>query len=111
MEDGDGVTAPYYRKTMLVCSALVQILKYALMGEESLQPAANSHPLKTGYNTLISALIGGGFAMVSHLFFYQLTLIALVWLCVMLHRVWPSDSAACPTIPEPLPPRPKRKRE
>ena len=23
--------------------------------------------------------------MVSHLFFYQLTLIALVWLCVMLH--------------------------
>jgi hypothetical protein len=35
--------------------------------------------------------------MVSHLFFYQLTLIALVWLCVMLQWVWPSDSAACPT--------------
>jgi hypothetical protein len=36
--------------------------------------------------------------MVSHLFFYQLTLIALVWLCLMLHWVWPSDSAAaCPT--------------
>ena len=32
--------------------------------------------------------------MVSHLFFYQLTLIALVWLCVMLQWVWPSDSAA-----------------
>jgi IS1 family transposase len=49
--------------------------------------------------------------MVSHLFFYQLTLIALVWLCLMLHWMWPSDSAACSTIPEPLPPRPKRKRE
>jgi len=49
--------------------------------------------------------------MVSPLFFYQLTLIALVWLCVMLHWMWPSDSAACPTLPEPLPPRPKRKRE
>ena len=36
--------------------------------------------------------------MVSHLFFYQLTLIVLVWLCVMLQWVWPSDSAAgCPT--------------
>ena len=42
--------------------------------------------------------------MVSHLFFYQLTLIVLVWLCVMLHWVWPSNSAAgCPT---PLAPHP-----
>ena len=42
--------------------------------------------------------------MVSHLFFYQLTLIALVWLCLMLHGAWPSDSAAvCPT---PLAPPP-----
>src|SRR5215467_2195811 len=49
--------------------------------------------------------------MVSPLFFYQLTLIALVWLCLMLQWMWPSASAACPTIPEPLPPRPKRKRE
>ena len=49
--------------------------------------------------------------MVSHLFFYQLTLIALVWLCVMLHGVWPSDSAAaCPTPLAPTPPRPKRRR-
>jgi hypothetical protein len=49
--------------------------------------------------------------MVSHLFFYQLTLIALVWLCVMLHWVWPSDSAAaCPTTLAPPPPRPKRRR-
>ncbi len=46
--------------------------------------------------------------MVSHLFFYQLTLIALVWLCVMLHWAWPSDSAvACPTTLASPPPRPK----
>src|SRR4051812_9790244 len=49
--------------------------------------------------------------MVSHLFFYQLTLIALIWLCLMLQWMWPSASTACPTIPEPLPPRPKRNRE
>src|SRR5919106_164994 len=49
--------------------------------------------------------------MVSHLFFYQLTLIALVWLCVMLQWVWPSDpTAVCPTTPEPPPPPPKRHR-
>ena len=50
--------------------------------------------------------------MVSHLFFYQLVLVALVWLCLMLHWVWPSDPAAvCPTAPEPTPPVPKRNRE
>jgi hypothetical protein len=48
--------------------------------------------------------------MVSPLFFYQLALIALVWLCLMLHWMWPSDPAACPTMPEPLPPWRKRKR-
>jgi hypothetical protein len=49
--------------------------------------------------------------MVSPLFFYQLTLVALVWLCVRLHWVWPSDSvAACPTSQAPPPPRPKRRR-
>jgi IS1 family transposase len=49
--------------------------------------------------------------MVSHLFFYQLVLIALVWLCVMLHWAWPSDTAAYPTTSEPPPPLPKRKHE
>src|SRR6266436_1390537 len=49
--------------------------------------------------------------MVSHLFFYQLTLIALVWLCVMLRWTWPSDPATCPPTPEPTPPGPKRNRE
>src|SRR6266568_155975 len=50
--------------------------------------------------------------MGSHLFFYQLVLVALVWLCVMLQWAWPSDPAAvCPTTPEPPGPRPKHKRE
>jgi IS1 family transposase len=50
--------------------------------------------------------------MVSHLFFYQLVLVALVWLCLMLQWVWPSDSVApCLTTLEPLPPRRKRSRE
>src|SRR5215831_3348495 len=50
--------------------------------------------------------------MVSHLFFYQLTLIALVWLCVMLQWAWPSNpTAVCPTTPEPTPSPPKRHRE
>src|SRR6266446_4502310 len=47
--------------------------------------------------------------MVSELFFYQLALIALLWLCCMLHRGWPSDR---PTVPSPLPQPmlPRRKR-
>src|SRR5467141_2737466 len=50
--------------------------------------------------------------MVSDLFFYQLVLVALVWLCVMLQWAWPSDpTAVCPTIPEPPCPLPKRHRE
>jgi hypothetical protein len=50
--------------------------------------------------------------MVSELFFYQLGLIALVWLCFLLHWVWPSDAAdVCPTTPTPTPPPPKRTRE
>jgi IS1 family transposase len=50
--------------------------------------------------------------MVPDLFYYQLMLIALVWLCLMLQWAWPSAPAAvCPTAPEPTPPRPKRPRE
>ena len=49
--------------------------------------------------------------MVSHLFFYQLVLVALVWLCLLLPWAWPSDStAACPTTPERPSPVPKRNR-
>src|SRR5712692_4250333 len=49
--------------------------------------------------------------MVSHLFFSQLVLIALVWLCLLLQWAWPSDpAAACPPPLEPTPPQPKRHR-
>ena len=41
--------------------------------------------------------------MVSALFFYQLGLIALVWLCFMLQWAWPSDTAVCPPPLEPHP--------
>src|SRR5882724_913373 len=44
--------------------------------------------------------------MVSPLFFSQLVLVALVWLCVMLHVLRPSAPATCPTtLPPPLPKR------
>ena len=50
--------------------------------------------------------------MVSPLFFYQLVLVVLVWLCVMLHWAWPSDPATVRlTTLEPTPSRPKRRRE
>jgi IS1 family transposase len=49
--------------------------------------------------------------MVSHLFYYQLALIAWVWLCLMLQWAWPSDPATCPPPSEPTPPKPKRHRE
>ena len=47
----------------------------------------------------------GGNAMVSHLFFYQLVLLGLLWLCCMLHYAWPSGHAAdLQRLPQPLPP-------
>src|SRR6266571_3880880 len=50
--------------------------------------------------------------MVSELFFYQLVLIALLWLCFMLHWVWPSDGGATsPTPSQPTPPPRRRSRE
>src|SRR5438445_9044555 len=69
-------------------------------------------PDKPGTMPSLQHVYEGGCAMVSHLFFYQLTLIALVWLCVMLQWAWPSDPATvCPTTPEPPGPRPKRRHE
>src|SRR3989441_5140645 len=53
----------------------------------------------------------GGNAMVSHLFFSQLVLLGLLWLCCMLHAAWPSRHAAgVPRPPERLPPSRKRPR-
>jgi hypothetical protein len=48
--------------------------------------------------------------MVSHLFFYQLALIALVWLCLMLQWAWSRAPTLSPTAPEPPPSQLKRKR-
>ena len=47
--------------------------------------------------------------MVSHLFYYQLALLALIWLFVMLHLGWPRRSATPPPAPDTLM-KPKRKR-
>jgi IS1 family transposase len=50
--------------------------------------------------------------MVPALFFYQLVLVALVWLCLMLQWAWPSDRVtAQPTPPSSTPPRRKRRCE
>src|SRR5262249_32150609 len=50
--------------------------------------------------------------MVSELFFYQLALIALLWLCCMLHWVWPSERVIPGATLPPPPLRPcKRSRE
>src|SRR6266566_9821186 len=51
----------------------------------------------------------GGNAMVSHLFFSQLVLLGLLWLCCMLQAAWPSRHAAgVPRPPERIPPSRKR---
>jgi IS1 family transposase len=50
--------------------------------------------------------------MVSHLFFYQLMLLGLFWLCIMLHYAWPSDGPiGCQRAPTPIPPPRKRSRD
>src|SRR5215831_16896198 len=53
----------------------------------------------------------GGNAMVSHLFFYQLGLVGLLWLCCMWHYAWPSGHVAdLQRLSQPLPPSRKRPR-
>jgi hypothetical protein len=47
--------------------------------------------------------------MVSHLFYYQLALLALLWLFVMLSLSWPRRSEPPPPVPA-TPLKPKRKR-
>jgi IS1 family transposase len=47
--------------------------------------------------------------MVSHLFFYQLIFLELLWLCVMLHYAWPNECTGGEQRPsQPLPPPRKR---
>jgi transposase-like protein/IS1 family transposase len=47
--------------------------------------------------------------MVSALVFYALLLVGLLWLCVVLHWVWPYDRAA-PGLTTPTPAKPPRQR-
>jgi hypothetical protein len=48
--------------------------------------------------------------MIPHLFYYQLVILGLLWLCVMLHLTWPSQAAVSPRKPvEPAPIKPKHK--
>ena len=44
--------------------------------------------------------------MVSHLFYYQLALLAILWLIVMLHVPWSEPGLPIPAMPA----KPKRKR-
>ena len=47
--------------------------------------------------------------MVSHLFFYQLMFLGLLWLCIMLHDAWPNECTGGDQKPsKPLPPPCKR---
>jgi IS1 family transposase len=47
--------------------------------------------------------------VVSHLFFYQLMFLGLLWLCVMLHYAWPNECTVGDQRPsQPLPPPRKR---
>jgi IS1 family transposase len=49
--------------------------------------------------------------MVLPLFYYQLALLAIVWLCIMLHLTWPRPGLTAPAAPaEPEPLTPKRPR-
>ncbi len=49
--------------------------------------------------------------MIPHHIYYQLAIVGLLWLCVMLHYIWPSRGAVAPQpLVEPVPPQCKRKR-
>src|SRR5712691_1339241 len=50
--------------------------------------------------------------MVSHLFFYQMMFLGLLWLCVMLHSAWPNECPGGDQRPsKPLPPPRQRSRD
>jgi hypothetical protein len=49
--------------------------------------------------------------MIPHHIYYQLAIVGLLWLCIMLHYVWPSRGAVSPQPSvQPAPPQVKRKR-
>src|SRR5262245_2732915 len=49
--------------------------------------------------------------MIPHHIYYQLAIVGLLWLCIILHYVWPNQDAVSPQPPvQPVPPQVKRKR-
>jgi hypothetical protein len=49
--------------------------------------------------------------MIPHLFYYHLVVLGLLWLCILLHDVWPRRGAMSPPRPvEPEPLTPQRQR-
>jgi hypothetical protein len=76
--------------------------------------ADNSSAPKTGYNAPPQDMWEGDNAMVSHLFFPQLVLLALLWLFVIVHLSRPRRpvmAPAVPALPEPLTPKRPRSNE
>src|SRR5215475_4732816 len=54
-------------------------------------------------------LMSGGYTMISHLVYYQLVILVLLWVCLMLLHLWPSPAGGTPKPPTPSL-RPKRRR-
>ena len=116
---------PLYRKEDLCVALFSSLLFDALVpsrrAQSSIGPGSCIRPLRiiplvpkpgkmpSSHNDL------RGIAMVPHRFYYQLALLAIIWLFVMLHLSWPRRSA--PRLPRrprssspSVLPRPKRSR-
>jgi hypothetical protein len=49
--------------------------------------------------------------MIPHHVYYQLAIVGCLWLCIILHYIWPSRDAVRPQVPNAsVPPRFKHKR-
>jgi hypothetical protein len=68
------------------------------MGRRQYTPSSNSTTLESNKSP--------------HHIFYQLVLLGLLWLCMILHVMWPSDRPAlAPRPPQPVAPPRKRSKE
>src|SRR5215510_15405177 len=85
-----------------------QLVKFVKRHARVVYPTTADNYLapKTGYNAPNSTCFGGGKAMVSHLLYYQLAVLALAWLFVMLHATESKPGLPAP----PMPAKPKRPR-
>src|SRR6266581_9404266 len=93
------MTKTHFASTRLRCSS-----SRGLSSKASL----SAHWWQGGHGGVcpISPHFGGGHAMVSHLLYYQLALLAILWLFVMLHLTGSKPGLPAP----PVPAKPKRKR-